>query len=107
MLYHSSTDCEPSRVFHGRDPQNILDHKLGLQFNPNTTPTTDFAEKIIRRTNIQNDKTKKNVMQSYIKHKKFYDEKARSSPLKEKSYCFILHPKADHQVSQKPFRDFR
>ena len=28
--YHSSIDCEPSRVFHGRVPHNILDHKLGL-----------------------------------------------------------------------------
>ena len=27
--YHSSIDCEPSRVFHGRVPPNILDHKLG------------------------------------------------------------------------------
>ena len=44
--YHSSIDCEPSRVFHGRVSHNILDHKLGLQYNPNTTPTTDFAEKI-------------------------------------------------------------
>ena len=28
--YHSSIDCEPSRVFQGRVPRNILDHKLGL-----------------------------------------------------------------------------
>ena len=27
--YHSSIDCKPSRVFHGRVPHNILDHKLG------------------------------------------------------------------------------
>ena len=27
--YHSSIDCEPSRVFHGRVPHNFLDHKLG------------------------------------------------------------------------------
>ena len=46
--YHSSIDCEPSRVFHGRVPHNILDHKLGLRFNPNITPTTDFAEELLR-----------------------------------------------------------
>ena len=61
--YHSSIDCEPSRVFHGRVPHNILDHKLGLQFNPNIAPTTDFAEKLLRRTQILYDKTKKDVMQ--------------------------------------------
>ena len=42
--YHSSIDCEPSRVFHGRVPHNILDHKLGLRFNPNITPTTDLQK---------------------------------------------------------------
>ena len=105
--YHSSIDCEPSRVFHGRVPHNILDHKLGLRFNPNITPTTDFAEELLRRTKILYDKTKKNVMQSYIKYKRYYDKKAKASPLKEKDYCFILQPKADHQGSKIPFRDFR
>ena len=62
--YQSSIDCEPSRVFHGRVPHNILDHKLGLRFNPNNTPTTSFAEELLRRTKILYDKTKKNVMQS-------------------------------------------
>ena len=39
--------------------------------------------------------------------KKYYDKKAKASPLKEKDYCFILQPKADHQGSKIPFRDFR
>ena len=50
--YHSSIDCEPSRVFHGRVPHNVLDHKLALQFHPNIAPTTDFAEELLRRTKI-------------------------------------------------------
>ena len=104
---HSSIDCEPSRVFHGRVPHNILDHKLGLRFNPNIAPTTDFAEELLRRTKILYDKTEKNVMQSYIKYKRYYDKKAKASPLKEKDYCFILQPTAVHQVSKIPFRDFR
>ena len=105
--YHSSIDCEPSRVFHGRVPHNILHHKLGLRFIPNIAPTTGFAEQLLRRTKILYDKTKENVMQSYIKYKRYYDKKAKASPLKEKDYCFILQPKADHQGSKIPFRDFR
>ena len=46
-------------------------------------------------------------MQSFIKYKRYYDKKAKASPLKEKDYCFILQPKADHQGSKIPFRDFR
>ena len=47
--FHSSIECEPSRVFPGRVPHNILDHKLGLRFNPTIAPTTDFAEELLRR----------------------------------------------------------
>ena len=67
--YHSRIDCEPSLVFDGRVPHNILDHKLGLRSNPNIKPTTDFAEELLRRTKILYDKTKKNVMQSNKNYK--------------------------------------
>ena len=100
--YHSSTDCQPSLKFHGRVPHNIPDHKLGLRYNPNIAPTTDFAEQILRRTKILIDKTKKKVMQLYVKYKWYYDKKARAAPLKKKDYCFILHLKA-----KLLFRDFR
>ena len=46
-------------------------------------------------------------MPSYIKYRRYYDKKTKASPLKEKDYCFILQPKADHQGSKIPFRDFR
>ena len=53
------------------------------------------------------DKTKQNIMQSYIKYKDYYDRKAKAAPLKENDYCFVLQPKADHQGSKIPFRDYR
>ena len=65
--YHSSINCEPRRVFHGRVPHNIIEHKLGLRFNPNIAPSTNFAEELLRRTKVLYDRTKKNVLQSYIK----------------------------------------
>ena len=46
-------------------------------------------------------------MQSYIEYKRYYDKKVKASPLKEKDYCFILQPKADHQGSKIQFRNFR
>ena len=33
--YHSSIGCEPSKLFHGRIPYNVLDHKLGNNPNKN------------------------------------------------------------------------
>ena len=53
------------------------------------------------------DKTKQNIMQSYIKYKEYYDRKAKATPLKENDYCFVLQPKADRQGSKIPFRDYR
>ena len=105
--YHSSLGCKPSRIFHGRVPYNILDHRLGLNPNPKIIPTTDFAEELQRRTQILIDKTKKNIMQSYLKYKDYYDRKAKAAPLEQGDCCFILQPLADHQGSKIPFREFR
>ena len=105
--YHSSIGCEPSRIFHGRVPYNNLDHRLGLNPNPKILPTTDFAEVLQRRTQILIDKTKKNIMQSYLKYKEYYDRKPKAAPLQQGNYCFLLQPLADNQGSNISFREFR
>ena len=60
--YHASIGFEPTRVFHGRIPYNILDHKFGNNPNEQINPTTEFAEEIRNRTKILIDKTKQNIM---------------------------------------------
>ena len=105
--YHSSIGCEPSKVFHGPIPYNVLDHKLGNIPNKNFLPTTEFAEELQQRTQVLIDQTKKNIMQSYLKYKEHYDRKAKATPLQEKDFCFVLQPRADTQGSKIPFRDFR
>ena len=88
--YFSSIDCEPSRVFHGRVPHNILDHKLGLRFNHNIAPTTDFAEEILRRTKILYDKTKKNEKCHEVVHQiqEVLRQKSESFTFKRKRLLF-------------------
>ena len=107
ITYHSSLGCEPTIIFHGRVPYNILDHRLGLNPNPNVLPTTDFAEEFQRRSQIFIDKTKKNIMQSYLKYREYYDRNAKAAPLRKGDFCFILQPLADHQGSKISFREFR
>ena len=101
-----SIGCEPSRTFHGRLTYNEVDYKPELTFKTIIVPTADFAAKLLRRTQILYDKTKKNVMQSYIRYKNNCDKKLQASPLQEKDYCYILQTKACHQGSKVPFRDF-
>ena len=105
--YHASLGCEPSRVFHGRIPHNILDYKLGYNPNPRYQPQTDVAEEIQKRMRTLLDQTKKNIMQSYLKYKAYYDRKAKAAPLETTDYCYILNPKADTQATKIPFREFR
>ena len=105
--YDASLGCEPSRVFHGRIPHNILDYRLGYNPNPRYQPQTDIAEEVQRRMQILLDKTKKNIMQSYLRYKAYYDRKAKAAPLETTDYCYILNPKADTQTTKIPFREFR
>ena len=60
--YHASIGCEPTRVFHGRIPYIILDHKPGNNPKEQINPTTEFAEEIQNRTRILIDKTKQKIM---------------------------------------------
>ena len=65
--YDSSIGCEPSKVFHSRNPFNVPDHKLGNNPKKNFLPTTEFAEVVQQRTQILIDQTKTNNLQSYLK----------------------------------------
>ena len=105
--FHTSLGCEPSRIFHGRIPYNVLDHKLGLNHNPKIPITTEYAEEILKRQEILLEKTKSNIMQAYLKYKAYYDKKAKASPLEVGDFCYILQPKADSQSQKIPFRDFQ
>ena len=104
--YHSSIGCEPSTIFHGIVPKNILDHRLGFNLNPKNIPTTDFSVELQRRTQIFIDKTKK-IMQSYLKYKEYYDRRTKAAPLQQGDYCFILQPLADQQGSKILLPEFR
>ena len=97
--YHKSIGCEPSRVFHGRIPYNILDLKLGIRPQQQLLPTSQIAQDFRDQTEMIHQDVRKNTMQAYIKYKAYYDKKANASKLNEADYVYILQPKADHQGS--------
>ena len=105
--YHTSTGCEPSRVFHGRIPHNVLDLKLGIHPQQQPIPTSQMAQEILEQTEMTHQGVRKNAMQAYIKYKAHYDKKASASKLKETDYVYFLQPKADHQGSKIPFTEIR
>ena len=105
--YHASIGCEPSRVFHGRIPYNILDLKMGIRPQKIPPPDSQIAQDVLEQTEIIFQDVRKNAIKAYIKYKAYYDRKANASKLKKADYVFILEPKADHQGSKIPFTDFR
>ena len=49
---HSSNGCEPSRVFHGRIPYNILDLKMGIRPQQIFSPDSEIAQDVFEQTYI-------------------------------------------------------
>ena len=84
--YHTSIGCEPSRVFHGRIPYNVLDLKLGIRPQQQPNPTSQIAQEVLEYTEMIHQDVRKNIMQAYIKYKAYYDKKASASKLKEADY---------------------
>ena len=105
--YHTSIGSEPSRVFHGRLPYNVLDLKLGIRPQQQPISNSQIAQEVLEQTEMVHQDVRKNIMQAYIKNKAYYDKKANASKLKEADYVYILQPKADHQGSKIPFTEFR
>ena len=105
--YHTSIGCEPSRVFHGRIPYNVLDIKLGIRPQQQPIPTSQIAQEVLEQTEMIHQDVRKNIMQAYIKYKAYYDKKANVSKLKEADYVYILQPKANHPGSKISFTEFR
>ena len=50
--YHVSIGCEPSRVFHGRIPYNILDLKMGICPQKIPSPDSQIVQNVLEQTEI-------------------------------------------------------
>ena len=62
--YHTSIGCEPSRVFHGRIPYNVLDLKLGIRPQQQPIPTSQIAQEVLEITEMIYQDVRKNTMQA-------------------------------------------
>ena len=105
--YHTSIGCEPSPVFHGRIPYNVLDLKVGIRPQQQPIPTSQISQDVLEQTEMIHQDVRRNTMQAYIKDRAYYEKKANASKLKEADYVCILPPKAVLQGSKIPFTEFR
>ena len=73
--YLASVGCEPSRVFHGCFPYNVLELELGFRPQKVLSPDSQIAQYVIEQTERIFQDVHKKAMQAYIKYKAYYDKK--------------------------------
>ena len=107
--YLTSIGCEPSRVFDGRVPYNLLVLKRASirKRHPHQSHNSQIAGVVFNQTEIIFQAVHKNIMQAYNMYKAYYDKKANASKLIEQHFIELLHPKADHQGNKTHFTDIR
>ena len=103
--YNASIGCEQSRVFHGRNPYNVVDLKTRIRPQKLTTPCSRSAQDLLERTEMIYQDVRKNAMQVHIKHKAYYEKKTNASKLEEIDYFYVLQPKTKHQESKILFTE--
>ena len=79
---HETLGCEPSTIFRGRLPYNVLDLKLSIGPNWKTTPNSDIAKQLQKQIDEVRVTAKDSIMLDHHKYKKYYDSKASAAPLK-------------------------
>ena len=105
--YHKSIRCEPSRVFHGRVPYNVLNLKMRIHPRSISTPNAQIAEDVLKQTKWFSTMSARTPCKLKSKTKHILIKKAKASKLKEQQNVYVLKLKADHQGSKIPFTDFR
>ena len=93
--YHTSIGCEPSRIFHGRFPYNILDLKLGIHPQQAPIPSSQIAQDVLDQTQMIYQEVCRNATQAFVEYIAYYDKKANASKPKEPGYVYVLESKAD------------
>ena len=85
--YHTSIGCEPSRVFHGIIPYNVLDIKLGNRSQQQPVPISQIAQEVLEQTEMIHQDVRKNIMQACIKYKAYYDKKSQRFKTQRSRLC--------------------
>ena len=92
-------------MFYGRIPYNILDIKLGFKPEWKKDANDDLTDELQNQKAEIHHAAKDNLIQSYLKYKRYYDKKAAATPLKVNDYCYVRNPNTDNQSIKFAFKD--
>ena len=63
--YHANIGCEPSRVFQGCIPFNVLALKMGIRPQNNPDPNLQIAQDVLEQMDMILQDVRENAMQAY------------------------------------------
>ena len=95
--YHSTTQCTPSLLFHGRDPLTPLDLRYGPSNERIPVTRFQYTTEVKDRMAMANTKAKECSIAAYIKYRACFDRQAKAQPLQLHQYCLLLNPKLTKQ----------
>ena len=102
---HASIGCEPSRVFLGRIPYNVLDLKMGILPQKIPAPDSQIAQDMIEWKWFTKMSAKL-PCKLILNTKRIMIKKTNASVPKQADYVYVLQPKENHQGGEIPVTDF-
>ena len=89
------TRTTPADLFHGFTPHKAIDARFDIpqKNRPEFETTQQLQDRLRHLFSLQ----KQDILETYLKNKKYYDKKANAKPLALHSFCLLLNPRLDTQ----------
>ena len=95
--YHSSRNCCPTTLFHGRQPVEPLDLRFSTRAMQAVEVNSEYVSQLQHAMLQKFGENKQRLLDSYQRYRSYYDQKAEAQPLKLHSYCLQLNPRLTGQ----------
>ena len=95
--YHSTINCCPTTLFHGREPVKPLDLRFSTRAMQAVEVNSDYVSQLQDAMLQKFGENKQRLLDSYQRYRSFYDQKAEAQPLKLHSHCLLLNPRLTRQ----------